>query len=1189
MRNRKITGLVLAAAILGSTLNAQAAQLYEPARTPVISEIITEEALAKLAKSAEDSAVKSNSTGVRETAVNSLQAENNRETENAVGVKSEIEEIAELDSAANHIVFLDMNSEKAVSNNVTSDGDISNDMTSNGSASKDTVSISNITNGTTSDSNVSNDMASDGNVSSDTASDGNASSDTASDDSVSSDTASDSNASNDTLSNGSIPNDSTSNGSLSNDTTSDTIVSNETTSQDSPLQNNALQNNTWDNTVSGDSLSGMEGSLEEDSEISSGETEMEESSTGGYVFAGYLPDGTPNYVWQGEGFPAVLETVYGVMLMSEMDETLSAQAYSSASFNYLKDAVRILDRAAEMSDSTSSLSDGLHTAADGRVRAYKGGKYFKKGRFALDGQVYYADVNGYLYSGWIAISKTGDLSSKKKSDYVWKYCDPDTYVRFENGRKVIDGMCHYFIPETSGNLAFNKGISASDGYYFCDNYGVCAKIKRKYSSAYVGEGGDSELAINQLPSSQVVNLYNKIMDGSYSFYPKWYKNVSEIETFGFVPNATDSGTTVYCALTDDSLKGKIGCWYRKIGKFQGRQVDIKCTITDYTFYEFQGDKEIGYFQVSLNKIGLNATNLRDITANMEFYDHESGQPVKVKGFATFADIDICQGLEILSGTDQIYVDENCRLYKDPSRNLFTAPWEEGLNGSVVDDANREYWVQADYDSYNLSYKFYSARENFEMSADGMGRSVNGESKCVWAEDYTGSVYDYDIVNTAQGVLWQGWQGLYYGRLGRVSISPLSKTVSDSDETDALKNTLSATDETFVYKLYHYVPSEASAFYYESYQVYDDLHADLSIDASTLKVELDDGTDVTGRFQAAVTGQRVTFTARQDALAAEDFYNNNYCFRIGVSVKETEHLNQSRQQGMYTVKNTAHVQFSRTLGQGNPDTENADSNEVETTLAFPYISIVKKDVNTQEILKDAEFTLYEYHTQTGTYLTSGTVIPYAEANQAYLSPRLNITSENQGRFKLKETKPPKGYIGDWEKEITLTAENIQKPNLEFTVTNEPDVLPRGEITIVKKIKEADIIWAHGNPVFLFQVKGRDTRGNIHTYEEMISFDKNSYTKDSHGYALCEITISNIPVGTYDITEKKVLRYRLAEVTSPSANVSVFNNGTDTSREASYAKATLSVNTPKATIVFRNEKTRFDGYSHTDTVKNTITFA
>lgn len=787
--------------------------------------------------------------------------------------------------------------------------------------------------------------------------------------------------------------------------------------------------------------------------------EMKESSAGGYVLQGYLEDGTPNYVWEGDGMPAVLESSYSMMLLDE--EEPAAASVSEESYNYLKDAPRIPDTVAEMSDSTNDFfADGLHTTSNGHVRGYKSGKFFKNGRFAFDGQVYYADDSGYLYSGWLAISKTGNLSGRRKSDYVWKYCDPDTYIRFENGQRLIDGSWHYFLPEESGNLAFNKGITTSQGtYLYCDRYGICSPVQLACDTSAQGSPASAEafLARNQLPS---VDITNTVMDGSYSFYPKWYEGVSSIDFIGFTPVYTTSGTTAYCTLTDESLKGEIGCWYRNIGQYNGRQIDIKCTITDYTLYSFRGDQEVGYFQVTLNKIGLNATNLRNITAKMEFYDHETQEPVTVKGFATFADIDICQGLEILSEVDSLYVDANCMLYKSPSANLFTAPWQESLNGSEVNDGDRQYWVQANYMSDSLTYRFYSARENYSFVSDGNLLPVNGESSCVWAEDYTGNVEDYDIVNTSQGILKQGWQGLYYGRLGRVSIPPLTKTVSDSDEQDVQENTLSDEEETFIYKLSHNVPYETKEFRYRSYQVTDQVHEDLEILQDQVRVELDDGTDVTSVFAVSVSGQNVAFTARAEYLAKESFYNSNYHFLIPVRIRDTVDF-ASCKGNSYSVTNTGQVMYTRTLPDTDKvDTETADSNQVKTVLP----------------------------------------------------------------------------------------------------------IPSGKITVTKKIKESDIIWAHGNPTFLFTLEGKDTGGNDRKYQGVIVFKEDNYTTDKDGYATLSYTWDDLWMGNYQITEQKVLRYSVSETA-----------------------VELTMKEPEAAVTLINEKQRYDGYSHNDMVTNTISFA
>lgn len=714
---------------------------------------------------------------------------------------------------------------------------------------------------------------------------------------------------------------------------------------------------------------------------------------GGYEFEGRLSDGTPNYVWNGEGSPA--EDFFS--------NEAGIEEFSRTDYNYMKNAMCILNRDAEMSDSASSLSDGIHKTENGELRAYKDGRYFKKGRFALEGNVYYADVNGYLLGGWLKVAdKDAGIHSMKTSDFVWKYCDLRTRIRFEGGYKSIDGQGHYFIPEESGNLAFNKSYTIDGKYYYCDKYGVCSTLKLKYGDNITDNEGTSlngYLAVNQLPKDHVVDIQTQVMDGSYSFIPKFNKN-SSVEVFGFQPVQLPGGN-VYGTLTDDSLKGKIGCWYRNVGTFNGRQIDIKCTITDYTFYSCEGEQEIGYFQVDTEKIGLNATNTKDITANMEFFDHQTGKPVKVKGFATFADIDIRQGVEILSPVEDIFVTKGCKLYKSPSGNLFTAPWKP--ENTV--DADTDFQVQANYHAYSLAYKFYSGCENYCFSD---GTAINGESRQVWKSNYTGNVQQYDIVNEKEGCLWQGWQGLYYGRMGRISLSePLSKTVSDKDEENVLKNTLSDKTEGFTYKLSHYVPYEMEVFRYSSYTIYDDIHTDLKVDPEGCKVLLDDGSDVSSWFQIKVQGQRVSFSVKPEKAAAEEFYNKTYHCYIRVSIGENTDLSQY-EGGEYSVKNKGHVMMNRPQGE-----EKKDSNEVETVL----------------------------------------------------------------------------------------------------------VLPKGQITVTKRIREADITWAHGNPTFFFVVEGKDSAGVLHKYENYIAFSKKHDQVDKDGYAFASIVFENLPLGTYEVYEKK----------------------------------------------------------------------
>ena len=79
-----------------------------------------------------------------------------------------------------------------------------------------------------------------------------------------------------------------------------------------------------------------------------------------------------------------------------------------------------------------------------------------------------------------------------------------------------------------------------------------------------------------------------------------------------------------------------------------------------------------------------------------------------------------------------------------------------------------------------------------------------------------------------------------------------------------------------------------------------------------------------------------------------------------------------------------------------------------------------------------------------------------------------------------------------------------------------------------------------------------------------------------YAVVSHIFSGIPAGTYQIEEGITLRYRLAGIYAESSGVTV---------SGKKAQAVVSGG-KKEVVAFENEKTCYDGYSHTDVLKNII---
>ena len=154
----------------------------------------------------------------------------------------------------------------------------------------------------------------------------------------------------------------------------------------------------------------------------------------------------------------------------------------------------------------------------------------------------------------------------------------------------------------------------------------------------------------------------------------------------------------------------------------------------------------------------------------------------------------------------------------------------------------------------------------------------------------------------------------------------------------------------------------------------------------------------------------------------------------------------------------------------------------TKIEYPRgrILLHKQDSYTGEVLTGAQFRIYEWNRETNAYedvLGADAVLSYETADGCYLSQWLEINEKNEGKFKVVETKAPEGYSGDWKQEVQMN--DIQK-EYEYTLTNDPLKLPAGKITLIKKIKEQDIIWAHGNPIFSFVIEGKDIRGITRRY-------------------------------------------------------------------------------------------------------------
>ena len=124
--------------------------------------------------------------------------------------------------------------------------------------------------------------------------------------------------------------------------------------------------------------------------------------------------------------------------------------------------------------------------------------------------------------------------------------------------------------------------------------------------------------------------------------------------------------------------------------------------------------------------------------------------------------------------------------------------------------------------------------------------------------------------------------------------------------------------------------------------------------------------------------------------------------------------------------------------------------------------------------------------------------------------MDIT-EKMKIFMLLKNKASRTIISD-------KMQDTQQTNSSWVKGEIPKEPVDGQITVTKRIREQDITWAHGNPVFRFCVREQMEAIFSYIYEDYVEFRKGEYLTDGE-YAVISCTFTNLPMGRYTVSEKK----------------------------------------------------------------------
>ena len=194
---------------------------------------------------------------------------------------------------------------------------------------------------------------------------------------------------------------------------------------------------------------------------------------------------------------------------------------------------------------------------------------------------------------------------------------------------------------------------------------------------------------------------------------------------------------------------------------------------------------------------------------------------------------------------------------------------------------------------------------------------------------------------------------------------------------------------------------------------------------------------------------------------------------------------------------------------------------------------------------------------------------------------NFVGLAPGNYVVREVRAPEGYALADPVQVTITANSSTK------IVTLSDI-PLAKVTVTKKIKADEVTWAHGNPIFVFELTGKDMDSVEHTYFGSVEFKEVEVVEEGGWYSATYV-FDNVPIGDYQLQEKDALGYYLSSVESDSEGVAITRLATPSYGKKPaelFSTRVVTTTNRNPSVVFRNLKQTFDDFRHTDRVVNSI---
>ena len=496
------------------------------------------------------------------------------------------------------------------------------------------------------------------------------------------------------------------------------------------------------------------------------------------------------------------------------------------------------------------------------------------------------------------------------------------------------------------------------------------KMARAAGDSIYVEARETGIRLDKSARVTVGNINTQLPAGYEAYFRRVdapeisHKNKTFVPDYGAFPGKEN------CYPLADGDENKYYAWYRKSVYYKDTWIDLKMTLAD-----FKLAKDNAYFRFSEHRPGIDSFQVEWADLKMEFFRSDNGEAISVKGYLTFRDIDLFQGIVLKRGFGDVYVTEAAL---------------SNIRTTMVNDNDYFYNITGIEEGSNKKANMLSALFS--------GSVIRTVYTFVRPENNVGT-----SLTPSGGILAEAY------KIFQNEHPNIQKTVSDNDEMLKTENTLKDKDETFSYTLTTVVPMEEENTVYKDLWVYDTLDEFLEI--KSVKVTNENGADASGWWNLTTSNQ---FEARCTKMNNTDFYGHTYQFVITVGIRKGADLGARWDENLQSavIRNQAHAES---------DGKTVHSGIVLTKIpAVPSgVQVEKKDIRTGTLLAGAEFSVYEWNGSS--YKTEPLMVLKNSENGIYSSGNiLRYTTENQGKFKIAETKAPQGYmLENWTKEFTIS--------------------------------------------------------------------------------------------------------------------------------------------------------------------------